>query len=659
MTQLPPSPPTDDGAVVMDRQPHQYNQPQRLVIFIGPSKSASSSVEQFFMRHASNDKPNQKILPTFENWTYPLFQSKRTERHGSDNGLSALRFSATRAQVLEQVRDHLIDTLSTTTTTATTTTATREESNHTLTKKKRWSHKKNETSLFVASEYLVSFDTNHIIEYLVNVTRPLMNQHKSRSSGASITINNNNNMTNNEKIPPTFEIVINYRTPRIDQWLSIWEQSTLTGHGKAQGGLDFREWICLDNNVMLSKKLAKHSHPLGLAHKLFHMYDTTTTTTTSDGNDDDNDDKDQHQDNKPLYFDFESSLLIHLIDMGGVAKAGLDVSHVIACGVLRVPCVPTNNHTGPTDQTTSSTTGAGLWVQGLERHIVRTNKRKGREPNLTPQQLDAMEVLFRQRDCSYQATLQKLQDEGKLLILHPDSLWRDCPVGPSSSSTVQHQQHSERQEQTKKKKNPYHEFQNVTYMMDALRRIAQCRPRGKNKPPSKRRGKNKRRGGMGMGVLGSNTTTTTTTKSGDMALVAGPVSKRNGTVPSFPATTVLVAATTTATKVPFLDPHSSWTAPEIVSLPPKSSVATTSTSTATPAYTPPKRLGPIRNTTTAFEVPIHLDYHHTTREQIRQILEDANPHAYYLHVLSWCVVLVLIVGVSWRGSRQRTHRRAR
>jgi hypothetical protein len=97
---------------------------------------------------------------------------------------------------------------------------------------------------------------------------------------------------------------------------------------------------------------------------------------------------------------------------------GLNVPHVIACNVLKVPC-------------------QNGWVERLEHTVWHLNSRTG-DPGLTAQQLDNLEWLFRQQDCAYCDKLLILErthnkntnisnnDGWTLTILQNDTLWQDC-----------------------------------------------------------------------------------------------------------------------------------------------------------------------------------------------------------------------------------------
>jgi hypothetical protein len=137
----------------------------------------------------------------------------------------------------------------------------------------------------------------------------------------------------------------------------------------------YAEWICHDERVW--EYLDCVANPLGLVRELLRQ------------------DKDWN---------------VTLLDMGGIAKKGLDIAHVSACDILNVPC----------DQG---------WVKGIDRVLQHNVKTKPLE-NVTLQQVAQMEEWFRLRDCAYQAELLLFETKQQLTILHQDSLWQNC----SSSS---------------------------------------------------------------------------------------------------------------------------------------------------------------------------------------------------------------------------------
>ena len=66
-------------------RPHH---PRRLIIFAGPHKSASSSVQEFFHLYASNHDINRR-LPAFDGWTWP-WNPKRGGKYQSRKAFAVL-----------------------------------------------------------------------------------------------------------------------------------------------------------------------------------------------------------------------------------------------------------------------------------------------------------------------------------------------------------------------------------------------------------------------------------------------------------------------------------------------------------------------------------------------------------------------------------------
>lgn len=215
---------------------------------------------------------------------------------------------------------------------------------------------------------LFAFDERHILENIGNWTK-----------------------VDDKKI----ETIVHFRSPRMSQFTSMWKQATI--RIKPQHGYSFRKWLCDDEYVdfMISRLLGGDSNPLESVQKLV-----------------------------------DRGYLTHLIDMEGVAKAEKDISHVIACEILQVPC--TNG-----------------WVDGVETDIISANQRKG-SSYLTNSQLQEMEELFRIRDCSYQ---EQLINHERLVILHQDALWKNC---------------------TSDDKSQYDRMRNTKVMLEALRDIVVC-----------------------------------------------------------------------------------------------------------------------------------------------------------------------------------------
>ena len=97
-----------------------------------------------------------------------------------------------------------------------------------------------------------------------------------------------------------------------------------------------------------------------------------------------------------------------LVDLSGVEKDGLDVSHVIACEVLQVPCTEDG------------------WIQGWRTTKEPVLNHKMGDDKLTEQQYDGLETILKLRDCVHATAFQRAERQGQMKFLHQSSLLRDC-----------------------------------------------------------------------------------------------------------------------------------------------------------------------------------------------------------------------------------------
>jgi hypothetical protein len=135
---------------------------RRLVVFIGPPKTASTSLQEFFARYANgqNAESSSKVA-AFANWNYPMFL-------GSRNGLKEIRFGPSNKAYLSI--------------------------------KEKFQRQPIDLNLVVGSEYLVNFES-----WKENVFSTFKN------------------WTDDNAVP---EVVVQYRSPRMSHLISIWKQQT-------------------------------------------------------------------------------------------------------------------------------------------------------------------------------------------------------------------------------------------------------------------------------------------------------------------------------------------------------------------------------------------------------------------------------------------------
>jgi hypothetical protein len=321
-------------------------QQQRLVLVAGPHKSASSSVQEFFMRYASDQKRKH---PALVNWTWPYNPRRRS--YLPRKGFAPL---VTEYDDLG-FRQLILDTIML----AWNSTKTRDK------------HLDAGGLIFGSEEFDRFGDTPWSHRNGMLPIQDILELLKPRE----------------------FEILVNYRTPRHQHWISIWKQLVRTRP------VPYRDFLCKDD-VRTWEYLDAVSNPLGLV-RAFRA----------------------------------NSWKVTLIDMAGVANDQMDVAHVVACEVLKVPC-------------------QNGWVGGVVEQILQNTKTG--DPEMTLQQIEGMEFLLRQRDCAYRDELE--QDNG-VQILHKFALWDGCDA-PSSVSSLS--------------SNSLAEYRNTTFLLKLLREQMGC-----------------------------------------------------------------------------------------------------------------------------------------------------------------------------------------
>jgi hypothetical protein len=150
--------------------------------------------------------------------------------------------------------------------------------------------------------------------------------------------------------------VVNYRTPRHKQWISIWKQlASLETSLFKTGDRSYKEWICdtdsdsdsnnnnNNNNNKVWEYLDCVANPLGLVHELLTKLPSMTAITVT------------------------------LLDIGDISNKGLDIYHVSACDILNLPCM-------------------NGWVRGIHNRTLLVNpKTKALDNDITKTELDKME----------------------------------------------------------------------------------------------------------------------------------------------------------------------------------------------------------------------------------------------------------------------------
>ena len=307
----------------------------RLVVFVGPHKSASSTVQEFLVQYATG-RPRYRKLKAFQEWRWPVVKSSLVPARKQ---WARLAFEDKENSSNASFKQGL-----------------REALNEAFEKVSKVAVGSEEFDRFGAVPWS-GRDGTAAIQEIIDWSFPVSH----------------------------VDVVVNFRSPRSAQWISIWKQlmslDELVGEVSS---VSYPEWICNDGHDPLgAAKIWEYldcvANPLGLA---LHLLET-----------------------------LPSIVKVWLIDMGGVSYQGLDIAHVSACHVLGLPC-------------------KDGWVRGINRTLVVNPKFRPNQ-GISSSQLDDMEWLLRQRDCTFKPMLEEFQRRQRLEIIYPRDLsWNLCQTRP-------------------------------------------------------------------------------------------------------------------------------------------------------------------------------------------------------------------------------------
>eukprot|EP00934_Nitzschia_sp_Nitz4_P009215 Nitzschia sp. Nitz4//scaffold113_size70149//58142//59398//NITZ4_005961-RA/size70149-processed-gene-0.79-mRNA-1//-1//CDS//3329533374//9205//frame0 len=351
--------------------------PRRLVVFVGPHKSASSTVQEFLVQYATGRRKYRK-LSAFQKWRWPIVKDTKIPARKQWAQLVIGGPNSTDPEK-EAFRIKLKSSLQGLYGAFSSIVVGSEELDRFGTTP--WSHRDGILALRQLIEWAQEdLDRKHTEELQVDV-------------------------------------VVNYRIPRQAHWISIWKQlMSLDEHFHHVSSSSYPDWICQRNEAALTKVweyLDCVSNPLGLAEAIIASMNALTRRGTS-----------------------IIGWKVHLIDMDGVQRQGLDIAHVSACDIMGVPC-------------------SDGWVNGINRTLVVNSKSRSLD-GVTEQHLLEMEWLLQQRDCAYLSTLQQSQDAGELRLLYKESLWKTCTSGVGQTGN----------------------FKDTSYLLDLLQSQFGCRSNG-------------------------------------------------------------------------------------------------------------------------------------------------------------------------------------
>lgn len=173
------------------------------------------------------------------------------------------------------------------------------------------------------------------------------------------------------EVPPNdVTVVLNYRTPRLDQWASMWKHDAVESSAEGEDfAYEYKEWLCdiktAEEHIQV---LATQMNPLNAAEAYANL-----------------------------------GFNVKLIDMEGVKEAGRDIVHVVACDIATAKC------------------DDGV-VRNHEEDDLQKNSIQIEFSGLTEIQRVDAELLFQYRDCAY----KDLRTNVKFGVLYNHSIWADC-----------------------------------------------------------------------------------------------------------------------------------------------------------------------------------------------------------------------------------------
>ena len=172
--------------------------------------------------------------------------------------------------------------------------------------------------------------------------------------------------------PEAITVILNYRTPRVDQWYSLYKHSTNNG-----AMVSYDKFMCIN-----SPDKGEYNQRYDLIGSQMNALGAAQAFLKEGWN-------------------------VKLIDMGGVANHGKDISHTIGCDILLGACE--NGVLG-----------------SLQNRLPNTNALDKTFDELPLEEQEKIEKVFRSRDCAYKKRLDDYITKGSLEVLYKDSLWEDC-----------------------------------------------------------------------------------------------------------------------------------------------------------------------------------------------------------------------------------------
>ena len=317
----------------------------KLVVFAGPHKSASTAVEEFFHVYASghsrSDHDGNKLVLQDRKKTFGL-------RYWLWPQISGVASTNAEPENPSKIFGHLVT-----------------DSNDSVLKSE------------ILDGIRVAWETEGIDGVIIgselfDQVGPSVDYDASKAVSEIVEFINTN--------PTSVTVVLNYRTPRLDHWASMWKhEATGVSPDGENFALEYEQWLCD------KAKADQHVNVLSTQMSPFNAAEAYVK----------------------LGFN------VKLIDMEGAKLAGRDVVHVIACDIASAVC---------DDGTVRNHGNDDLQKNSVDIEFSA----------LTTEQRADAERLFRYRDCAY----KDLRENVKFGVLYNHSIWADCE---DKSAKIYHQ----------------------------------------------------------------------------------------------------------------------------------------------------------------------------------------------------------------------------
>jgi len=307
---------------------------KRLVVLAGPRRSATTSVAEFFYKYARGTQPNHKNGKTYHplhKFRWPLVYGDASNKTEVDMPYKRFNHLVTDPDN-KPLRKEIIDAI-----------------------KRDWELDEVQAVIFGGEEFdQVGESAPNGYDVPIQAVKDVAD-----AIGAS---------------PECVDIVINYRVPRFEHWVSLYSSLTASDEDPPTFR-PYEEHMCED------KSSTNRVEELGTSMNPMYLAETYLNVEGYEWN-------------------------VKMIDMGGVESFGTDISHTIGCDILNGIC-----------------DDEGKWVKGhIEEAIM--NKQLQRDFNSLPQEEVAnAEKLFAYRDCAYE---DDLRNNERFQVVQNRTIWAEC-----------------------------------------------------------------------------------------------------------------------------------------------------------------------------------------------------------------------------------------